>query len=116
MQGEKDLHVTQVVPSSMRTKDDTKALEHFLEETFQLQRFIVATGQKLMEIQTKIDPGFVGISEELDLSASFDIRRFAETIQTLFKDVQRGLEVRIARIIGNLEGTLACDGFHSWKQ
>lgn len=114
--GEKDLHVTQVVPSSMRTKDDTKALEHFLEETFQLQRFVVATGQKLMEIQTKIDPGFVGISEELDLSASFDMRRFAETIQTLFKDVQRGLEVRIARIIGDLEGILACDGIHSWKQ
>jgi len=97
----------------MRTKDDTKALKHFLEETFQLQRFVVATGQKLMDIQTKIGPGFVGISDELDLSASFDMKRFADTIRTLFKDVQRGLEVRIARIIGDLEGTLTCDGIHS---
>lgn len=85
-------------------------MEIFLEETFQLQRYMVATGQKLMELQNKIASGFIGISEELDGSASFDMKRFADNISTLFKEIQRGLELRIARIIGNLEGTLACEG------
>lgn len=93
-----------------RAKEETKTMEIFLEETFQLQRYMVATGQKLMELQNKIASGFIGISEELDGSASFDMKRFADNISTLFKEIQRGLELRIARIIGNLEGTLACEG------
>ena len=93
-----------------RTKEETKTLEHFLEETFHLQRYMVATGQKLMEIQSKIASGFAEAGEKLDGSASFDMKQFADSVRTLFRDVQRGLEVRIARIIGDLEGTLARDG------
>ncbi|PSS32317.1 Paramyosin like [Actinidia chinensis var. chinensis] len=93
-----------------RTKEETKTLEHFLEETLHLQRYMVATGQKLMEIQSKIAFGFAEAGEELDGSASFDMKQFADSVRTLFRDVQRGLEVRIARIIGDLEGTLARDG------
>lgn len=93
-----------------RTKDKSKTLEHFLDETFQLQRYMVATGQRLMEILPKIASGIVGIAEELETCASFDMNRFTEFIRTLFQEVQRGLEVRIARMIGDLEGTLACDG------
>ena len=85
-------------------------MEHFLEETFQLQRYMVATGQKLTEVQTKIASGFAGVPEGLDKSVSFDMKRFADNIKTLFQEVQRGLEVRIARIIGDVEGTLACEG------
>ncbi|GMY07546.1 interaptin [Fagus crenata] len=96
--------------STARPKEETKALEHFLEETFQLQRYIVATGQKLMEIQSKIASGFAGVVEEIHKTASFDMKRFADSVRTLFQEVQRGLEVRIARIIGDLEGTLACEG------
>lgn len=96
--------------SIAKTKEETKTLEHFLEETFQLQRYMVATGQKLMEIQSKIASGFVEAGEELDESASFDLKRFADSVRSLFKEVQRGLEIRIARTIGDLEGTLACDG------
>ncbi|XP_019200293.1 PREDICTED: centromere-associated protein E [Ipomoea nil] len=93
-----------------RTKEQIKMLEHFLEETFQLQRYIVATGQKLIEVQTKVGSGLVGALQEVDRPDCFDMKRFADNIKTLFKEVQRGLEVRIARIIGDLEGTLACDG------
>lgn len=93
-----------------KSRGKTKTLENFLEETFQLQRYMVATGQKLTEIQSKIAVGFVVAAEELAKSASFDIKRFADSVRTLFQEVQRGLEVRIARIIGDLEGTLACDG------
>ena len=71
---------------------------------------MVSTGQKLMEMQSKIASGFVGVAEELDGSATFDMKRFSDNIRTLFREVQRGLEVRIARIIGDLEGTLACEG------
>ncbi|KAJ6881420.1 hypothetical protein NC651_028101 [Populus alba x Populus x berolinensis] len=97
--------------STARKKEETKTLEHFLEETFQVQRHMVATGQKLMEVRSKIASGFVEVPEELEKSAgSFDIKRFAENIKILFQEVQRGLEVRISRIIGDLEGTLACEG------
>lgn len=96
--------------STAKRRGDTKTLEHFLEETFQLQRYIVSTGQKLMEVQSKIASGFVEFTEELDKSACFDKKRFADSLRTLFQEVQRGLEVRIARIIGDLGGTLACEG------
>ncbi|KAI3792968.1 hypothetical protein L1987_35580 [Smallanthus sonchifolius] len=92
-----------------KSKEETKKLEHFLEETFQLQRYIVATGQKLMEIQSKIASGFVGVQDD-EFAASFDMKKFADCLRTLFREVQRGLEVTISRIIGDLEGPLAWDG------
>lgn len=107
---ENDLSVNCGDASIARTKGETKTLEQFLDETFQLQRYIVATGQRLMEIQSNISPGFVGVAEELNQNASFDIKCFADSVRTLFQEVQRGLEVRIARIIGELEGTLAREG------
>lgn len=78
----------------------------------------MATGQKLMEIQSKIAAsGFVGVTEELDdKSVTFDKDRFTDNVKTLFQDVQRGLEVRIARIIGDLEGSLACEGMVHLKR
>ncbi|KAJ6294837.1 hypothetical protein OIU76_022839 [Salix suchowensis] len=97
--------------SAARKKGETKTLEQFLEETFHVQRYMVTTGQKLMEVQSRIASGFVKVPEELEKSAgSFDMKRFADSVQTLFQQVQRGLEVRIARIIGDLGGTLACEG------
>ncbi|CAK9318175.1 unnamed protein product [Citrullus colocynthis] len=94
----------------VRTKGKTKALENFLEQTFQLQRYVVLTGQKWMEIQSKISLEFTKVADELQKSGSFDVKRFASSVKTLFQEVQRGLEVRITRIIGDLEGTLACEG------
>ncbi|KAK3229665.1 hypothetical protein Dsin_001546 [Dipteronia sinensis] len=108
---ETDMDMSQGDSNTVRKKGDTKTPEHFLEKTFQLQQYIVVTGQKLMEIQSRIASGFVGVTEELDnKSVSFDEQRFADSVKTLFQEVQRGIEVRIARIIGDLEGTLACEG------
>lgn len=107
----------------MHVNDTGKtSLEHFLDETFQLQRYIVATGQKLMEIQSKITSGFVEVlvgfitTESSSTSSSFDPERFAESIRSLFQEVQRGLEVRISRIIGDLGGTLAREGMIHLKR
>lgn len=116
LQHESDLKVCHGDLSTVRAKEKTKKLEHFLEETFQLQRYIVATGQKLMEIQSKITSGLVGVGKEIDKSTGFDMNRFSESVRTLFHDVQRGIEVRIARVIGDLEGTLACEGMIRWKR
>lgn len=109
-QHENDLYANRGDVNAAREKEKTSTLEHFLEETFQLQRYIVATGQKLMEIQSKILSGFVGVAEEMEKGSGIDMNRFADSIRNLFHEVQRGLEVRTARIIGDLEGTLAREG------
>ncbi|XP_047321863.1 uncharacterized protein LOC124925802 [Impatiens glandulifera] len=93
-----------------KTKEETKSLEQLLEETFQLQRYIVSTGQRLIEIQSKIGSEFV-VKNTWEVGASgFDAKRFAENLRSLFLEVQRGIEVRISQVIGDLEGTLARDG------
>ncbi|XP_075492489.1 uncharacterized protein LOC142530541 [Primulina tabacum] len=56
---EKNLNLNTRGSNIAKTENETKILEQFLEETFQLQRYIVATGQKLMEVQAKIASGFV---------------------------------------------------------
>ncbi|KAI4307098.1 hypothetical protein L6164_030322 [Bauhinia variegata] len=110
-----DLYANRGDMNAARTKEKTVTLEHFLEETFQLQRYIVSTGQKLMELQSKIAYGFVGVAEDIEKSAGVDMKRFADSVRNLFQEVQRGLEVRTARIIGDLEGTLACEGMIQLK-
>ncbi|KAG7534009.1 hypothetical protein ISN45_Aa08g015930 [Arabidopsis thaliana x Arabidopsis arenosa] len=121
----KRMHVNdpEKISGNMRANGEAKtSLEHFLDETFQLQRYIVATGQKLMEIQSKIASGFVEFlvdlitTESSSSSSSFDPERFAENIKSLFQEVQRGLEVRISRCIGDLEGTLAREGMIHLKR
>ncbi|KAG6714203.1 hypothetical protein I3843_05G176200 [Carya illinoinensis] len=107
---ENSLNVNHGHSSITRAKGDSKALEHFLEETIQLQRYTVATGQKLLEIQSNVASGFVEVAEELIKTVNFDMKSFAESVGTLFQEVQKGLEVRISRIIGDLGGTLACEG------
>ncbi|CAO2203713.1 unnamed protein product [Urochloa humidicola] len=86
------------------------ALGQFLEETFQLQRFMVATGQKLLETQARIAPGLVSRGGGGGGDDGVDMKRLMDVAGALLRDVQRGLEVRIARIIGDLEGTLTFHG------
>ncbi|CAM0881380.1 unnamed protein product [Alopecurus aequalis] len=97
-------------------REQNVALARFLEETFQLQRYMVATGQKLLEMQSRIATtlaraalasGGGGIGDGGD---GVDTGRFMDVVGALLRDVQRGLEVRIARIIGDLEGTLTFHG------
>ncbi|KAL1550681.1 hypothetical protein AAHA92_18614 [Salvia divinorum] len=104
------------VNNSKCGEDETKRMEHFLEETFQLQRYIVATGQKLMEVQSMIASNLVAEAEDIEKHGRFDIERFGDSLKTLFRETQRGIEVRISRIIGDLEGTLARDGFTTWRK
>ncbi|CAA7402513.1 unnamed protein product [Spirodela intermedia] len=84
------------------------SLESFLEEAFQLQRHIVAAGQRLLEVQSQLAGCVVDADDER--FQDFKAGQFADVMKTLLRDIQRGLEVRVARIIGNLEGTLTRDG------
>ncbi|KAG8045026.1 hypothetical protein GUJ93_ZPchr0008g12947 [Zizania palustris] len=92
------------------SRDQSAALGHFLEETFQLQRYMVATGQKLLEMQSRIAPTLSRAAAAGSGDDGVDMGRFMDIIGALLRDVQRGLEVRIARIIGDLEGTLTFHG------
>ncbi|GER34300.1 ribonuclease P protein subunit P38-related [Striga asiatica] len=113
---ESRLNLRCVGPTVAKTVEETKMLEQFLDETFQLQRHIVATGQKLMEVQAKISCGFVEDDEKTIMPSGFDVKRFADSIRTLFQEVQRGFEIRISRIIGDLGGTLAIDSIIHLKK
>ncbi|KAI4375101.1 hypothetical protein MLD38_013011 [Melastoma candidum] len=85
----------------LRTQRQTE----FLLEAFRLQQWASETGQKLMALQTEIGKGYCHV--ELGQQAT---RRSLDSMRNDFRDVQRNLEVLLARIIGDLEGTLARDG------
>ncbi|XP_073008201.1 uncharacterized protein [Typha latifolia] len=99
--------------SGSAKEQQTETLEQFLEETFQLQRYMVATGQKLLEMQSMITSSFLAGRDGVDKSMGFNMGQFADVVRSLFREIQRGLEVRISRIIGDLEGRLASDGILS---
>jgi hypothetical protein len=90
--------------------EQSAALGQFLEETFQLQRLVVATGQKLLETQSRITPDLAARPPPEAGDDGVDMKRLMDVAGALLRDVQRGLQVRIARIIGELEGTLTFHG------
>ncbi|CAA7397466.1 unnamed protein product [Spirodela intermedia] len=92
-----------------RGKERREALEGFLEEAFHLQRHVVASGQKLVGIQSWLTSGLIAGGGPKSAAAEFNLARFAAVVRILFREVQVGLEGLIARIIGNLEETLAYD-------
>lgn len=91
--------------SEFRTQRQTE----FLLEAFRLQQRASETSQKFMALQTetgKSRMGGGGGGEELGLST----KRSLDSIRNNLKEIQRNLEIWLARIIGDLEGILARDG------
>lgn len=86
----------------------TQRQTEFLLEAFQLQQRASETGQKLIAIQTEIGKSYYG--DELGSQAKLTTRRSLDLIRNNLKEVQRNLEIWLARIIGDLEGILARDG------
>lgn len=80
----------------------------FLLEAFQLQQRSSETGKKLMALQTEVYTSSIG--DDLGLEAKFAMRRSLDSIKSNFKEIQRNLEIWLARIMGDLEGILARDG------
>lgn len=86
----------------------TQRQTEFLLEAFRLQQRSSETGQKLVALQTEIGRSYYG--DELGSQTKVSMRRSYDSIRNNLKEVQRNLEIWLARIIGDLEGILARDG------
>ncbi|XP_023637811.1 uncharacterized protein LOC17885948 isoform X2 [Capsella rubella] len=85
----------------------TQRQTEFLLECFRLQQRASETGQKLVSLQTEISRSNQG--DHLN-QAKMNTGRTLDLIKNNLKEVQRNLEIWLARIIGDLEGILARDG------
>ncbi|KAM5573726.1 hypothetical protein ABKV19_013326 [Rosa sericea] len=92
------------VSPEFRTQRQTE----FLLESFRLQQRASDTAQKLMAVQTEIGKSYYG--DELRNQAKLTMRRSLDSIRNNFRELQRNLEIWLARITGDLEGILARDG------
>lgn len=61
-----------------------------------------------MALQTETGKSYFG--DKLEGQAKLTTRRCMESIRNSFKEIQRNLEIWLARIIGDVEGILARDG------
>ncbi|ONK71507.1 uncharacterized protein A4U43_C04F9360 [Asparagus officinalis] len=87
-----------------RTQQQTE----FLLEAVRLQHRSTETRQKLSSLQVETTKSFAG--DELTGQSKLSTRRSLDTIGNNFKEIQRNLEIWLARIIGDVEGILARDG------
>ncbi|CAI9274861.1 unnamed protein product [Lactuca saligna] len=90
----------------------TQRQTEFLLEALRLQQRASETGQKLMALQTETG-NWNGCNYGNDLvegRARLTTRLALNSIRNNFRDIQRNLEIWLARIIGDVEGILARDG------
>ncbi|KAL3619128.1 hypothetical protein CASFOL_036698 [Castilleja foliolosa] len=90
--------------SEFRTQRQTE----FLREALRLQQHASETNQKLTALQTESGKSYHG--GELEGQANLATKRLFDSIRNNFKEIQRNLEIWLARIVGDLEGLLARDG------
>ncbi|XP_059662010.1 uncharacterized protein LOC132308062 isoform X2 [Cornus florida] len=93
---------------TLSTEFRTQRQTEFLLEAFRFQQRASETGQKLMSLQAETGKSYFG--DELEGQAKLATRRSLDSIRNNFKEIQRNLEIWLARIIGDLEGILARDG------
>lgn len=87
-----------------RTKQQTL----FLVEASTFQNRAKEMRQKLNALHTETAKSHPG--EDLTGEAKIAVRRSMDSMRSNFKEIQRNLEVWLARIMGDLEGILARDG------
>ena len=90
--------------SELRTQRQTE----YLLEAFHLQHRAAETRQKLGTVQAETAKSSFG--DELPAEAKVSTRRALSSVRNNFKEIQRRLEIWLARILGDLEGMLARDG------
>ncbi|KAE9446259.1 hypothetical protein C3L33_21842, partial [Rhododendron williamsianum] len=96
--------------SELRAQRQTE----FLIEALRLQQRASETGQKLMALQTETGKGYFG--DDMESQAILTTRRCLDSIKNNFKEIQRNLEIWLARIVGDVEGILARDGASRVKE
>ncbi|KAK1262343.1 hypothetical protein QJS04_geneDACA008929 [Acorus gramineus] len=92
--------------SEFRTQRQTE----FLLETFRLQQRATETGQKLASIQAEVMKSQLNSNELGGRESHATTRKSLDSIRNNFKEIQRNLEIWLARIMGDVEGILARDG------
>ncbi|XP_010918093.1 uncharacterized protein [Elaeis guineensis] len=85
----------------------TQRQTEFLLEAFRLQNRATEIRQKLSTLQTETTKSHLG--DELSAQTKLSTRRSLDLIRKNFKEIQRNLEIWLARIMGDLEGILARD-------
>ncbi|CAM8903947.1 unnamed protein product [Rhodiola kirilowii] len=93
---------------NLTTEFRTQRQTEFLLEAFRLQQRASETAQKQIALQNDTGKSFQG--DEVAGQANLMTKRSFDSIKNNFKDIQRNLEIWLARIIGDLEGILARDG------
>lgn len=89
----------------------TQRQNEFLFEAFQLQQRASDTGQKLMALQLETVKQSLKDEKEEDGQAKLATnKRCLDSIKNNFREIQRNLEILLARIIGDLKGILSRDG------
>lgn len=88
----------------------TQRQTEFLLEALRLQQRASETGQKLMALQTETGTGCNYGNDLVEGRARLNTRLSLNSIRNNFRDIQRNLEIWLARIIGDVEGILARDG------
>ncbi|KAM7250112.1 hypothetical protein ACFE04_021995 [Oxalis oulophora] len=88
----------------------TQRQTDFLLEAFRLQQRAAETNQKFIALQTEIGKSNHGGGDEIGNQAKLTMGRSMDFIKMNLKEIQRNLEIWLARIIGDLEGLLARDG------
>ncbi|KAK3183443.1 hypothetical protein Dsin_030729 [Dipteronia sinensis] len=88
--------------STLSPEFRTQRQTEFLLEAFRLQQRASETGQKLMALQTEIGKNYY--VDELGSQPKLTTRRSLDSIRNNLKEIQRNLEIWLARIIGDLEG------------
>lgn len=94
--------------STLSSEFRTQRQTEYLLEAFHLQHRATETRQKLSALQAETAKGSFG--DELTAEAKMSTRRALSSIRNNFKEIQRSLEIWLARILGDLEGMLARDG------
>ncbi|XP_017231305.1 uncharacterized protein LOC108205759 [Daucus carota subsp. sativus] len=92
----------------------TRRQTEFLLEAFRLQQRGSETGQKLLALQTETGKSCFG--DALESQAQLATSRSIGSIKNNFREIQRNLEIWLARIIGDVEGSLARDGASRLKE
>lgn len=88
----------------------TQRQTEFLLEALRLQQRASETGQKLAALQTETGMGCGYGNDLVEGRARLTTRLSLNSIRNNFRDIQRNLEIWLARIIGDVEGILARDG------
>ncbi|KAF5801700.1 hypothetical protein HanRHA438_Chr06g0260461 [Helianthus annuus] len=88
----------------------TQRQTEFLLEALRLQQRASETGQKLMALQTETGTGCNYGNDLVEGRARLTTSLSLNSIRNNFRDIQRNLEIWLARIIGDVEGILARDG------